>query len=116
MLPNGCKCSAEKFGSRNRSHFFTGQEISPRQLKRRKNIFLKKTLSPVVTMSEKMLLSAIHSKMVSNGWKCSPEKFGSRKRSRFITGQEISRGQLNRQKKIFSKKSISPGVTISEKM
>ncbi|CAI7935083.1 Hypothetical predicted protein [Podarcis lilfordi] len=116
MVSNGCKCHAERFGVRNRRLFITRQEISPRQLNRRKNIFLKKSLSPAVTISEKIRLSAIHSKMVSNGCKCSPERFGGRNRSLFITGKEIRSRQLNQQKNIFLKKSLSPGVTISERI
>ncbi|CAI5771847.1 Hypothetical predicted protein [Podarcis lilfordi] len=113
MVPNGCKCSHERFGGRYRRLFITEQEISPRQLNRQKKIFLKKSLSPGVTLSSKICRSPIQSKMVPNGCKCSPERFGGRNRRLFITGQDISARQLKRQKKILLKKPLSPGVTIS---
>ncbi|CAI7935085.1 Hypothetical predicted protein [Podarcis lilfordi] len=52
--------------------------------------------------------------MVSNGCKCYPEKFGGRKRSLFITAQEITPRPLNRQKKIFEK-SQTPGSQFQKK-
>ncbi|CAI7935084.1 Hypothetical predicted protein [Podarcis lilfordi] len=157
MLPNGCRCSPEKFGGRNRSHFsqekksaldnltgakkFLNKSLSPGSqfqknltfgnslkngvqrlemlpekfggrnrrllsqdkksaqdnLTGRRRFFRKKSISPGVTISEKMCLSAIHSKIVSNRCKCSAESFGGLNRSLFITGQEINPRQLNRQ-------------------
>ncbi|CAI5776460.1 Hypothetical predicted protein [Podarcis lilfordi] len=46
--------------------------------------------------------------MVPNGCKSSPERFVGVNRRLFVTGKEISPRQLNRQKKIFSKKSPEP--------
>ncbi|CAI5785339.1 Hypothetical predicted protein [Podarcis lilfordi] len=118
-LKNGTKryqILPERFSGRKRRLFITGIEISPQQLNRQKRFFEKIPKPRRGRNFIKNLTFGIQSKMVPKGCKGSPERFGGRNRRLFITGKEISPRQLNRQKKILLRKSLSPGVAISAKI
>ncbi|CAI5774294.1 Hypothetical predicted protein [Podarcis lilfordi] len=100
MVPNGCKCSPERFGGRNRRLFITGKEISPRHLNRQKRFF-EKIPKP---RGHNFIKNLTFGNSLRNGAKrlqMPPERFGGRNRRLFITGKEISPRQLNRQKRFF---------------
>ncbi|CAI5785338.1 Hypothetical predicted protein [Podarcis lilfordi] len=114
MVPNGCKCSPEMFGGRNRKLFITEMEISPRQLNRQKKIFLKKYLSPGSQFHQKSDFR-LFNQNGANGLQMLPGEFWRSKQKTFITGKEISPRQLNRQKRFFEK-IPKPRVAISSKI
>ncbi|CAI5783757.1 Hypothetical predicted protein [Podarcis lilfordi] len=102
MVPNACKSSRERFGSRNRRPFIKGKEISPRSLNRRKRFFEKIT-KPRSHNFSKNLTSGNSFKNGAKRLQMLPERFGSRNKRLFSKGQEISPQQHNRQKIFFEK-------------
>ncbi|CAI5774028.1 Hypothetical predicted protein [Podarcis lilfordi] len=113
MVPIGRKCSPERFGGRKRRLFIRVKEINPRKLNRQKRFF-EKSLIPGVTIPSNILLRAFPSKTVPNGCKCSPHRFGGRNRRLLLQDKKSDLDNLTGRKD-FLKKSLSPGVTISEK-
>ncbi|CAI5771845.1 Hypothetical predicted protein [Podarcis lilfordi] len=92
----------ERFGSRNRRPFITGQEISPRQLNRQKDSF-EKPLSPGVTISEKSDLL----QFTQNGaerLQMLPERFRSRNRMLLSQDKKSALDNLTGRKRFFGKK------------
>ncbi|CAI5771846.1 Hypothetical predicted protein [Podarcis lilfordi] len=101
MVPNGFKCSHERFGGRYRRLFITEQEISPRQLNRQKKIFFEKIPKP---RGHTFIKNLSFPNSVKNGAKrlqMLPGKVWRSKQKAFITGQDISARQLKRQKRFF---------------
>ncbi|CAI5771848.1 Hypothetical predicted protein [Podarcis lilfordi] len=103
MVPNGCKCSPERFGGRNRRLLSQDKKSAFDNFTGRKRFFLKKIPKPRGHNFSKNLTFGNSLKNGTYGYKCSPERFGGRNRRLFITGKEIIPRQLNRQKKIFEK-------------